>query len=68
MTIIYFMQLAKKCENLPFIRNFVNWFAKCYNLNIKVIYLDNKMNQIKIVNKCNKNGIFFQPYTLDTHI
>ena len=44
MAITYFTQSAKESENLPLIQNLVNWFAKHYNLYIKVIRLDNKMN------------------------
>lgn len=50
MMIIYFIQLAKKNKNLLLIQNLVNWFGKYYYLYIKIIYLNNKIKQIKITN------------------
>ncbi len=47
MTVTYFTQLAKQSENLPLTQNLVNWLAKGYNLDIKVIGSDNKKNRIK---------------------
>ena len=47
MAVTYFTQSAKKSENLPLTQNLGNWLAKRYNLNVEIIRLDNKMNQIK---------------------
>ena len=47
MAVTYFMQSAKESQNLPLTQNFVNWLAKRYNLDVKVIRSDNKMNRIK---------------------
>ena len=47
MAVTYFMQSAKESENLPLTQNLVNWLAKRYNLDVKVIRSDNQMNRIK---------------------
>ena len=67
MAVTYFTQLAKESENLPLTQNLVNWLAKRYNLNVKVIRSDNEMNRIKTTEWCNQNGISFEPCAPDTH-
>ncbi len=47
MAVNYFTQSAKKSHNLLLTQNLVNWLAKRYNLDVKVIRSDNKMNRIK---------------------
>lgn len=46
MTATYFTYLAIKNKNLPLTQNLLNCLAERYNLHIKVIRLDNKMNSI----------------------
>lgn len=53
MAITYFTKLAKKTENLFLIKNLVNWLARQYNLHVKVVRLNNKMNQIKTIDEYN---------------
>ena len=67
IAVTYFTQSAKESENLPLIKNLVNRLIKHYNLHVKVIRSDNKMNQIKTTDWCNQNGIFFEPCAPDTH-
>ena len=67
MAVTYFTQSAKESENLPLTQNLVNWLTKRYNLHIKVIRWDNKINRIKTIKWCNQNGIFFEESALDTH-
>ncbi len=43
----YFTQSAEESQNLPLTQNLVNWLAKRYNLDVKVIRSDKEMNQIK---------------------
>ncbi len=47
MAVIYFTQSAKESQNLPLTQMLVNWLAKRYNLDVKVIRSDNEMNRIK---------------------
>lgn len=47
MIIIYFTQSAKKYENLLLMQDFDIWLSLRYNLEIKVIQLNNKINYIK---------------------
>ena len=67
MAVTYFTQSAKESENLPLTQNLVNWLAKRYNLEVKVIRSDNEMNRIKTTEWCNKNGISFESCAPDTH-
>ena len=67
MAVIYFTQSVKESEILPLTQNLVNWLAKRYNLDVKVICLDNKMNRIKTTEWCHQNGISFEPFAPDTH-
>ena len=61
MAVTYFTQSAKESENLPLTQNLVNWLAKLYNLDVKVIRLDNEMNRIKTRDWYNNIGISFGP-------
>ncbi len=67
MAVTYFTQSAKKSENLLLTQNLVNWLAKCYNLDVKVIRSYNEMNRIKTTEWCHQNGIFFEPFVPDTY-
>ncbi len=49
IAVTYFTQSAKESENLPLTQNFVNWLAKRYNLDVKVIRSDNEMNRIETI-------------------
>ena len=57
MAITYFTKSVKESENLPLTQNLVNWLAKRYNLDIKLIGSDKEMNRIKMTEWCNQNGI-----------
>ncbi len=67
MAVNYFTKSAKESENLPLTQNLVNWLAKRYNLDVKVIRSDNEINRIKTTEWCNQKGIFFEPCAPDTH-
>ncbi len=67
MAVNYFTQSAKETENLPLTQNLVNWLTNRYNLDVKVIRLDNEMNGIKTTEWCNQNDIYFEPFASDTH-
>ena len=67
MAVMYFTQLAKKDENLFLMQDFVTWLMLQYNLEIKVIRLDNKMNRIKTRDWCSNVGILFKLCAPDLH-
>ena len=67
IAVTYFIQSVKESENLPLILNLVNWLAKRYNLDVKVIHSDNEMNRIKTTEWCNQNRISFEPFAPDTY-
>ena len=66
-TITYFTQSAKEDKNLPLIQDFATWLVLWYNLEVKVIRSDNKMNCIKTKEWCNNVGIFYEPCAPDMH-
>ncbi len=67
MAVTYFTQSTKESKNLSLTQNLVNWLAKRYNLDVKVIRSDNEMNRIKTTEWCNQNGIFIESCAPDTH-
>lgn len=67
MTVTYFTQSAKEDENLSLTQDFVTWLALQYNLEVKIIRSDNKMNRIKTRDWCNNVGILFEPCASDMH-
>ena len=44
MAVAYFTKSAKESQNLPLTQNLVNSLGKRYNLDVRVICLDNQMN------------------------
>ena len=67
MAITYFIQSAKEDKNLLLTKDFLTWLALRYNLEIKVIQSNNKMNRIKTRDWCNDVGISFEPCAPDMH-
>ncbi len=67
MAVTYFTMSAKESQNLPLTQNLVNWLAKPYNLDVKVIHSDNEMNRIKTIEWSNQKGISLESYAPDTH-
>ncbi len=53
MAVIYFTKSVNEIQNLSLTQILVNWLAKRYNLDVKVIRSDNEMNQIKTREWCN---------------
>ena len=68
MAITYFTQSAKEDENLPLVQDFVTWLALRYNLEVKIIQLDNEMNSIKTKEWFNNINISFELSVPDTHV
>ena len=67
MAVTYFTQSAKKDKNLFLTQDFVIWLALQYNLEVKVIQLDNEMNRIKTRDWCNNVDILFEPCAPDMY-
>ncbi len=67
MAVTYFTMSAKESQNFPLTQNLVNWLAKRYNLDVKVIQSDNEMNRIKTIEWSNQKGISLESYAPDTH-
>lgn len=47
MAITYLTKSAKKDENFLLIQDFITWLALQYNVEFKIIQLDNKISCIK---------------------
>ena len=67
MAMTYFTQSSKEDKNLPLITDFVTFLALCYNLKVKVIRSDNKLNRIKTRTWCESVKTCLELCALDTH-
>ena len=57
MAMTYFTQTSKESENLPLVTDFVTFLALRYNLKVKVIRSDNKLNRIKTRAWCESESV-----------
>ena len=67
MTLTYFIIYSKKNENLPIIRDAINWLYLWYNIAVKKVRSDSKMNQNQTKTWLTSRGIEFEKYVLDMH-
>jgi hypothetical protein len=67
LTIAYFTTCAKENENLPIIRDAVNWLHLRYNIAVKIIRSDGEMNRNKTKAWLSSRGIEFEKCAPDTH-
>src|SRR6266436_2469008 len=67
MTLAYFTTCAKENENLPIIRDAVNWLHLRYNLAVKIVRSDGEMNRNKTKAWLTSRGIEFEKCAPDTH-
>ena len=67
MAMAYFTQTSKEDENLLLITDFIIFLALQYNLKVKVICSDNKLNRIKTKAWCESVGITLELCAPDTH-
>jgi hypothetical protein len=67
ITQAYFTTCAKDNENLPIIRDAINWLHLRYNIVVKKIWSDGKMNQNWTKAWLSSRGIEFKKFTLDMH-
>ena len=44
MTLTYFTTCAKEDENLPIVRDAINWLHLHYNLTVKIVRSDDEMD------------------------
>ena len=47
MTLAYFTTCSKEDENLPIVKDAINWLSLRYSLKVSVIRTDNEMNRIR---------------------
>ena len=64
MTIAYFTTCARENENLPIVRDAINWLHLRYNLGVKVVRSDGEMDRTQTRAWLKTRGIDFGP---DTH-
>src|SRR6266516_2093696 len=67
MTLAYFTTCAREHENLPIIRDAINWLHLRYNLAVKVVRSDGEMNRMQTKAWLKSRGIDFEKCAPDTH-
>jgi hypothetical protein len=67
MTLAYFTTCAKEDENLPIIRDAINWLHLRYNLAVKEVRSDGEMNRKQTKTWLKGRGIDFEKCAPDTH-
>jgi hypothetical protein len=67
MTLAYFTTCAKENENLPIIRDAINWLHLRYNLAVKIVRSDGEMNRNWTKAWLTSRGIDFEKCAPDTH-
>lgn len=67
MTLAYFTTCSKEDENLPIIRDAINWLHLRYNLAVKIVRSDGEMNRKQTKTWLNSRGIEFEKCAPDTH-
>jgi hypothetical protein len=63
----YFTTSSREDENLPILKDAVNWLKLRYNLPISVVRSDSEMNRNKTKAWLNDRGIAFERCAPDTH-
>jgi len=63
----YFTIYPKKDENLPIVKDVVNWFQFRYNIKVRIVCSDNEMDCIKIKRWLNSKDIDFERCALDIY-
>lgn len=67
MVLAYFTTSSREDENLPILKDVVNWLKLRYNLPISVVRSDSEMNRNKTKAWLNDRGIAFERCAPDTH-
>jgi hypothetical protein len=67
MVLAYFTTCPRENENLPIIKEAINWLQLRYKLAVFVVRSDNEMNRNKTKAWFNRRGIAFERCAPDTH-
>ena len=67
MTQAYFTTCSKENENLPIIQDAINWLLLRYNISVKKVRSDGKMNRNWTKAWLTSRGIKFEKCAPDTH-
>jgi hypothetical protein len=67
MVLAYFTTCPREDENLPIIKEAINWLQLRYKLAVFVVRSDNEMNRNKTKAWFNRRGIAFERCAPDTH-
>ncbi len=63
----YFTICPKEDENLPIVKDVINWFQLRYNIKVCMVRSDNEMNCIKTKKWLNYKDIDFERYVPNTY-
>ncbi len=66
-TFEYFTICSKEDENLPIIKDVVNWLQLRYNIKIYIVCSDGEIDYIKTKKWLNSKGINFERCTPNIH-
>ncbi len=66
-TLGYFTIYPKKDENLPIVKDVVNWFQFRYDIKVCIVCSDSEMDCIKTKRWLNRKGIDFERCALDIY-
>jgi hypothetical protein len=67
MTLSYFTTCSKEDENIPIVRDAVNWLHLRHNLAVSLVRSDGEMDREKTKEWLRKRGIDFEKCAPDTH-
>ena len=67
MTLAYFTTCSKENENLPILRDAINWLQMRYDLKVKIVRSDGEMNRNNTKTWLKSRGIEFEKCAPDTH-
>jgi hypothetical protein len=67
MILAYFTTCPKENENLPIVRDAINWLHLRYNLGVKIVRSDGEMDRIQTKAWLKTRGIDFEKCAPDTH-
>jgi hypothetical protein len=67
MTLPYFTNCVRENENLPIIKEVINWLHLWYNLKVRIIRSDGEMNRNRTKEWLKSRGIELEKCAPDTH-
>ncbi len=63
----YFTICSKEDENLPIVKDMMNWFQLQYNIKVRIVCSDGEIDYIKTKSQLNGKDIDFERYALDIY-